>query len=374
MTIPTGQLRLPIARVATAAGATLLISASAALGSYFAYTTGHAHGGAILGGLLAAAALGGELLKPFAVAAGIEALGQWRLVRAAACITLGAVCVVYSLSAELGLAAAARGDLAATRATEAGVATRADADYRRFSADLAALAPNRPAAEVKALIAGIDATPGIMVDGVPCGGVSNGPTTKRLCPDRAALVAELARAEERSRLNGELAAASERLGTAGSKIEADPLAAAVATYADAAGMPVKAEALLPWLALLPVLLLEVGSALGLVVVRAFEPIPAAVVHAVAAPEAARAVQPAAVDQTNIGLDQPSGPGNRDDVAAAVLRQVQAAGGKMNHSERGLAKLIGSSRSTTRRALNSLVAAGVLVAAAGAAGTEVRLVN
>jgi hypothetical protein len=360
--------------VATATGATLLIATSAALGAYYGFIVGSAHGGAILGSLLAAAALGGELLKPFAVAAGIEALGQWRPARAVACLILGAVCVVYSLSAELGLAAAARGDLAAARKFEADAVARAAADYRRAAADLAALAPSRPAAEVKALIAGIDATSGIVVAGVPCGGIANGPTTKRLCPERVALVAELARADERIRLSGELAAASERQGKAGKKIEADPLAAAVATYAAAAGMPVKAEALLPWLALLPVLLLEVGSALGLFVVRAFEPATAMMAHAVAAPEPARAVQPAAVHQARTGMDQPSAPPNRDDVAAAVLRQVQAAGGRLNHSERGLAKLIGSSRSTTRRALNGLVSAGLLVAVTGAGGTQLRLVG
>jgi DNA-binding FadR family transcriptional regulator len=46
-------------------------------------------------------------------------------------------------------------------------------------------------------------------------------------------------------------------------------------------------------------------------------------------------------------------------------QLRHQGGKLSgSSERGLAKVIGTSRSTTRRALHALVAAGVVKIAAG----------
>ncbi len=50
--------------------------------------------------------------------------------------------------------------------------------------------------------------------------------------------------------------------------DADPLASALAAYASALGLPVEAASLMPWIALIPVLLLEVGSAFAIVVYRA----------------------------------------------------------------------------------------------------------
>lgn len=382
----TGQPRLSIARTATMTGATLLVSTGAALGALYGYTVGSAHGGAILGGLLAAAALGGELLKPFAISAGIDALGAWRPVRAVVCLVLGAVCVTYSLSAELGLAAAARGDLAAERGNEAAKAQRAEARYQRLAGELAAIPSARPAGELQALIDGIDRLPGIVVGGQPCGGVANGPATREHCPRRAALAAELARAEQQERRGRDLRAAEIERSAAGAMVAADPLAGALAVYLAAVGWTTTPEKLAPWLALLPVLLLEFGSALGVVVVRAFEPVQVAPTAAAkdaipvtglqAAPEHGPAAEIGIMD-VNQGMNQGADhaePASRQDVAEAVLRLVRDAGGRVDHSERGLAKLIGTSRSTTRRALAGLVAAGALAVAVGANGTTIRLVG
>lgn len=351
-------------------GATLLIATSAALGALYGYTVGSAHGGVILGGLLAGAALGGEMLKPFAISAGIDALGQWRLLRAAVCLALGAVCVFYSLTSELGLAAAARGDLAAERANETAKAQRAEARYQRLAAELAAIPSARPAGELQALIAAINTLPGIVVDGRPCGGAANGPATREHCPRRAALTAELARAEQQERLGRDLRAAEIERSKAGAVVAADPLAGALAVYLTAAGWTTAPEKLAPWLALLPVLLLEFGSALGVVVVRAFEPVQAPRAEGVDHHAPALAMKD--VDHREPAVDQGRKPAARDDAAAAVLKVVRDAGGSVQQSERGLARVIGSSRSTTRRAVHGLLAAGVLVAAAGSRGPELRL--
>ena len=91
-------------------GALLLVGASAALGSYFGYLVGSQQH-ILLGLVFAGAALGGEIVKPFAVSEIVSALAQWNIIRALACLALAAVCIVYSFTAELSLAATTRGDL-----------------------------------------------------------------------------------------------------------------------------------------------------------------------------------------------------------------------------------------------------------------------
>lgn len=96
------------------AGALLLIGASATLGAYYGHTVG-AHVHAALGVVFAAAALGGELLKPLAVQGAFDSFRSREWMRGLSCATLAAACIVYSLAAELSLAAGSRGDLAASR-------------------------------------------------------------------------------------------------------------------------------------------------------------------------------------------------------------------------------------------------------------------
>lgn len=347
MTDSTGQLRLPIARAATLTGASLLIATSAALGSYYGFTIGSAHGGVLLGALLGAAALGGELLKPFAVLEAVEALGRWQPIRAVVCLLLSAVCIVYSLSAELGLAAASRGDFAAARASEASKAQRAEARYTRLTAELAAIQTARPAGELQALIAGIDAKPGIVVDSQPCGGVANGPVTRALCPQRAALTAELGRALERERITAELRSAEGARNAAGDVVVADPLAAALVAYAAAAGMELREDAVSPWLPLLPVLLLEFGSAFGLVVARDTH-------RSLARASCSDSLTPATLPSSSSSEpphDGPNGPsvggvrpvsgtGVRRDNVTAIRKWIEANGGAATTSVRRLASELG----------------------------------
>lgn len=377
MTDSTGQLRLPIARAATLTGASLLIATSAALGSYYGFTIGSAHGGALLGALLGAAALGGELLKPFAVLDGIEALGRWQPVRAAVCLLLGAVCIVYSLSAELGLAAASRGDFAAARATETGKAQRAEARYARLTAELVAMHAARPAGELRALIAGIDAKPGIVVDGQPCGGVANGPVTRALCPQRAALTAELERALERERLAAELRAAEGARNAAGDMVVADPLSVALVAYAAAAGMELREESVAPWLPLLPVLLLEFGSAFGLVVARGAH---RSAVRASCSESLTPAMLPSSPAPPYDGPNGPSGGGVRTvsgtgvrrDNVTAIRNWIEANGGAATTSVRRLASELGRPRATVYDGLRKLAARGTITLEAARTGITIRM--
>ena len=174
------------------AAALLLIAASASLGAYYGYIIGsQLH---VLTGLIfAAAALGGELLKPFAVSAALEAFGRWQVLRGLACAVLASICIVYSITSELGLAAGSRSDLVASRRAllENNASTKQDRD--RAEAELATLAPARDGLQGR--ITALKATPG-------ANGCLNldGPVSRRVCSEAAELEEEAARAKRRAKL------------------------------------------------------------------------------------------------------------------------------------------------------------------------------
>jgi DNA-binding GntR family transcriptional regulator len=64
---------------------------------------------------------------------------------------------------------------------------------------------------------------------------------------------------------------------------------------------------------------------------------------------------------------------REKVKLAIVSQLQKSGGSVQAGERGLARLVGTNRSTMKRAINGLVVAGVVAAEAGRNGTLLRLV-
>ena len=176
------------------AGALLLVGASAALGSYFGFIIGSQQH-VLLGLVFAGAALGGELLKPYAVSEVVSSLAQWNIIRALACLALSAACVVYSFTAELSLAATTRGDFAATREAAVDAIRDARSDRARAETELASLQPARPAAELQAEIDGLLLDPKTK----GCTKIDNA-TQDRVCPRVATLKAEKARAERRAEL------------------------------------------------------------------------------------------------------------------------------------------------------------------------------
>lgn len=340
-------------------GALLLVGASAALGSYFGYVIGsQTH--ALLGLVFAGAALGGEIVKPYAVSEVVSALSRFNIVRAVACLALAAVCIVYSLCADLSLAAGTRGDLAATRQAVADVARDARSDRQRAETELASLQPARPAAELQAEIDGLLLTPGAK----GCTKI-DGRVQEAVCPKVATLKAERARAERRGELETVIANAARPVSQLPAIRDADPLAGAVATYADALGWKLDAGKLLPWLALVPVLFLELGSALAVVVVRGVNVGPATppvhtgdlgsdtVILDQPAPQPGPVVQkttkPKRKDRRPPPGAGPSGLPPRG--LAGTLKVLQ--GGAVQGSQRAIAQAIGTSKTTVQRAMRLL---------------------
>lgn len=237
-------------------GALLLIGASATIGTLYAYKLGQAYGtGVALA--FAAMALGGELLKPIAVERAFDA--GWRSpLRMLSCALLAVVAIAYSLAGELAFSAGSRGDAVAQREAGTDAKTTARAAAKRAGDELARLKPARPVAELEALVAGAKQVCRVEVD-------QSGRRT--VCSKPPALVAELGRAKRRAELEAQVLTAEGRQVSAPTVGEADPLSASVVHYLEAMGITATVADVATWLHLLPVLLLEVGSAFGLLVAR-----------------------------------------------------------------------------------------------------------
>ena len=360
-----------VARALAIASSTLLIGASTGFGAFYAGTQG-AEQGIFFAGLLVAMALGLELAKPFSIAAAIHAFRRWRVAQGALLAVLGLVAVAYSLSAELSLMATARGDRVAERAAASNVATQVRNRYTRAKLELDGIPAARPAAELQSLIDGILIDP-------RAGGcvVLDGPFTREHCPKVAEWRAEQARAQRRTELEATMHAAEANMASGPVAKTADPGAAALAAYLVIFGFEVEPNLLTEALILVGVLALEVGSALSVVLVQAaggrtpYRAPPARQEGLTSVPEPQPVVH--VVHPTNMALSDDTA-NTRAKVKKAILNQLNQKGGSLAGSERGLAALIGANRSTVRRAVHGLVAAGLIALEASRNGTVLRLVT
>jgi hypothetical protein len=321
-----------VLRVVASCSASALVVASAGFGAVFAYHVG-IQNGYLLAGLTVLFAVALELVKPLAIQACFSALASWQIVRGFSLGLLGLIAVAYSVTSELALTAASRGDLAAQRASEAFQAKANQDRYQRAQQELATLKPTRAVQELEALVA--------KTKGRDCG-AENG-TGRWIC-QQSPHAAELGRAKRRQEL--------EAITTSADPVKvADPGSTALKTYLAALGVVVSVEIVAQWLNLVPVLALELGSALAVVLVTAFkEP----------AKEPAQAALPAA-------------PNSQENIAGKILNHIKNHGGSLL-SERGLAKALGVDRNAVRRTMHSLAACGRLAIDATKAGTMLKLVS
>lgn len=245
-----------------------LTAASAALSTHYAF---HFFGqfGLVSAVAMAVAVSCGEIFKPLAVeqafAAGFNRPAL--MVRAG---VLALVCVAYSLAAEIAVSHTSRSDQAAQRTAEAAQAKDAraaaaarDARRQRAEAELATLAKAYPADRAVDVVQPlVDRAREVCRREVVVN--ARGRHTAEHCAKPVKLTDELARAKRRAELEGIVAGSLQPVAAAASSVarQADPQAAAVVHYLRAAGRDVTEADVAPWLSLLPVLLLEIGSALG----------------------------------------------------------------------------------------------------------------
>jgi hypothetical protein len=249
--------------------------------------------------------------------------------------------------------ATTRADAAAGRESALDARQKAAERYKRAAAELSTLAPSRPSNELQALLAGKDC------------GRPIGPKVRELC-------AELGRANRRAELDAALSKAESDAATKPSIGAGDAGATALSTVLALLGWTVPAAALAPWLVLVGVLALEVGSSLAVVLVRSVStpgrqsrPPMAAVdspaqepskpAKAVNAPQAAPRRAPA-----KVGGGRVRAKGTRDAAADKIVDTLQANGGRApGASVRQLGAMIGERKSTVHNAVAMLVASGVI---------------
>lgn len=339
----------------------------------------------MLGVLSVIMALGLEGAKPFAVEGIFAALRSWSLGRAMAMAALALVAIAYSLTAELSLMASIRADQASQRTLAGDAADAARARYNDAKAELAVLPVARPAGTVAAEIDRLQTTPGL----ASCedrNAPAYGPITRRVCAEIATLQAEGEVAAHRERLRIALADAERDMATTPPTTTADPAASAMATYLAALGVTVAVASLSDWLALMPVLALEIGSALAIVLVNGTRVGTGAPNHGTQGASETARFRPGAVPSVSERVSEgsandlpesetvvpPDEPWNAP-LKAAVLAHLRDAGGSLRTGQRALAKALGASTTELHRTIHALAGAGVIALNAAPTGTELRLI-
>jgi hypothetical protein len=319
-----------------------LVTASAGFGAVYAYHVGIEHSLA-LATLTVLFAVALEGIKPLAIAQAFQSFAFWAPMRGVALASLGVVAVAYSLTSELALMSASRGDLAAERLRVSERGNIARDRYANAKTELARLAPSRTVAEVEALIGAFK----------PLCRMIRG---ESVCTRPVPLIAELARAKRRKELEAILGETGAQVASGPAVVVADPGASALATYLSALGISVSSDLVAQWLNLVPVLALELGSALAGVLVTSVSYTRAKIVEATLVLPAPTAVE-------------------RDRVSQGILRHLQAGGGSLRGTHRSLAEKLGAGRNTVSRALNNLAASGLIaVATSKRHGSLLRLIT
>ena len=312
-------------------------------------------------------ALGLELAKPLAVSSAMSAIRDWKLGEATALLILGGVSVAYSLTAELSLMARSRADAVAER-VDSGSKAKETRDARdRARIELDKLPATRPATELAPLLKSAKVLAG------DCSRITTA-TQRDACKSLPAWESELARAPRYADLRSQLATAETALAGIGTGKTADPGSVALAIYFAALGITVDPARLGDWLVLVGVLALEVGSALGVVLVRTdgaagtagqVASVPATV-EAERLPESGPANLPViplvteGVQGANTGVVQTT--------REKVLALIRDSGGSVRASQRTIAGQIGVSPSRLNTVLSDLASEGVVKMRTGATGT------
>jgi hypothetical protein len=237
-----------------------LVGSSTTFGAVYAYQSSHSTN-ELMAWAAVAMAVSLEVAKPQALAAVLSATrtGSHRC----ALGLLAVVACVYSLTAELSLMARSRSDITASRQQSINDTTDTARNRQRLDTELANLPTTQPATVAAKIAKLLADNPQARCDLKP-GDDEYGATSKKVCPQLAALKSEQAAAEKavlrRTELTATLSApASKATEDPPAVDKADPGASALSAYLAALGVTVVPEAVSEWLVLVPVIALEIGS-------------------------------------------------------------------------------------------------------------------
>lgn len=326
-----------------------LVIASAGFGAVYAYRVGIQHS-ILLAGLSVLMALGLEGCKPLAIAYALKAK---TFAAGLLLASLGLVAVAYSLTSELSLMASTRGDLVATREADSLAARETVGARQRIDAELRSLGIQRPSEAIQAELNPLLTDKRLQ----NCQGWLANYRLREICIDKVSpLQAELAKAERREKLEADLSKEPDHQG--GLHVSSgDPGSIALVTYLAALGLRLPTEIVAQWLILVPVLALELGSAMGLVLVQA-----------------TGAIIDTTTTTTVAPMDRPRAHKTKAQEKAAqkIVNQLRFLGGSTAVTERSLAKSLGSSRPSIRRAIAELELSGALTRVPSRTGTQLCL--
>jgi hypothetical protein len=249
-----------LARSAVIAASALLVIASAGFGVSYAWQSAAPHG-AMLASIAVAMALAFELAKPFAVERTFHCFRSLATIPHGLALALVSSCIVaYSLTAELTLQSMMRQDMAAERAAEASGREALEERRKRLEEKLKWTPAHRPAATIMMAISRHEGVPpDVWERTVSCTNATR-PDSIEACQRIIELRAELVSAQQADELERQLEEVRKELARTGGAVgAADPGAAAIATYARAAGWMPDAAAISMWLPLIGVMALEFGA-------------------------------------------------------------------------------------------------------------------
>jgi hypothetical protein len=205
-----------------------------------------------------------EGAKPLAVAATLAAFRAWAILRGLMLALLAVAAIAFSLTSELALIGGTRSDLAAKRASVVERNETRRARLQDVRSELSSLAQSRPVAEIETDVAKL------LADNPRAGDchVMDGPVSRSVCPQVAALNGEIARTQRRGELQADIVKLTDAMPATAPVGAADPASSALSTYLAVFGVHIPASAIAEWLVLIPVLALELGAALAAVLVGA----------------------------------------------------------------------------------------------------------
>ena len=289
-----------LSRIVPTSAAYGLIAASAGFGGLFAYKIGIEHS-LELAILTVVFAVSLELLKPVAIVSAIQAAQSWQPIRSLLLAILGTVAIAYSLTSELALVSGSRSDLTARRGSEAFQSQAAKDAYKTAKVEL------------------------------------------------DYLVADQIKPKSQKELQAIMAKA---VAQSGSSVGlADPASEALRVYAGAVGYNWKPETISQWMLLVPILALEIGSALSLVLLNQLK----------------EPVMNHSGMRVQI-LEPVATPAQR------ILDHLHIHGGSLNQSERELARKLGLDRNAARRAMLELSSAKLISHQPTSKGTKLNLIG
>jgi hypothetical protein len=274
----------------------------------------------------------------------------------------------YGIVAALGSASGGRHDAAAAESTLQSSRARTQAAYDKATTDLTALKPTRPLAELEALAS---ASP-------PCRIVVTTGNRQTVCAHPPKLLAELGVARRRAELEQKVEAARGELSAAPIR-QANSDAAALAGYLAALGWSVQPDTLNKVLALLAVLVIELGGGASLAIGMAlgermatsgafregFGPTTSG------AAETDRHTVPAG--QAVPTPPRPS-PKPRSSARDRLLELLAGANGQLRVGQEALGVSIGVTSARVRQLLKELSAAGVVRVRTSSTGTVISLLG